>query len=175
MWWRLLVKEALTEVWSTFLCPEDVDASSRLFPRRNSVFTRRVIDLPPSDQIKCFPGSGEVTDVDCVFKALYLCVTIVDTMDHELSDASFKLNGGPSFKSVQRCSAHLGECTVECMRPKAAGRPRSLEPLTLIEQDFISVNDGFERSIKVVCAPKNGDSTVSVTDATTNEPYIAPP
>ena len=39
-----------------------------------------------------------------------------------------------------------------------------------MEQDFVKCDDGFERSLKVVCAPKMATIHVSVTDATTNEP-----
>ena len=38
-----------------------------------------------------------------------------------------------------------------------------------MEQDFVSCDDGFERSLKVVCAPKMATILVQVTDATTNE------
>ena len=36
-----------------------------------------------------------------MFKALFVRVTIVDKMDHELEDATYRLNGGSSVKSGQ--------------------------------------------------------------------------
>ena len=77
----------------------------------------------------------------------------MDKMDNELEDATYRLNGGSSVKSGQRASVHLGECVVEC---DAAGCRQTTftEPISLIEQDFVKCDDGFERSLKVVCAPK---------------------
>ena len=67
-----------------------------------------------------------------------------------------------------RVPVHISARVQSSAKQNGCRQTTFLEPLTLIEQDFISVNDGFERTIKVVCAPK-WLHYVQVTDATTNQ------
>ena len=83
-WSKLLVEEYHMVVWWTSLYPKIWMPVARLFLEVMASLPDASLTFLPLS-IKCFPGTGEITDVDCVFKALFVRVIIVDKMDHELA------------------------------------------------------------------------------------------
>ena len=148
--------------------PEDADASQGCVLDVTASLPDASLTFLPL-RVKCYPGSPDVVDVECVFKGLFVKVLLVDERGNELTDATYQIDEGERVASGQRAPVHIGTHTLTC---DAAGRRQTShrEPLIFGEADFVAhAEGGFQRELRVLCAPRMATINVTVTDATTNE------